>query len=119
MRPLRKGKARTDLATGLALLAQRPIDKSAKELIEKLEQAGDSANVTEPDIEPLASTIAQLQAAVLGGAIEEALKEMKTMSVDRMNEKDFISSFWRLANENLWRLTRALEASHLLDKAGE
>lgn len=101
MRPLRKGAARTALASGLAKLAQVKIESFAAAV---------------PAERQLASVgIAQLQAAVLGGAIEEAIREMFPLA----EQKKITADFWRYTNENLWRLTRALEASNLLDKAGD
>jgi hypothetical protein len=99
MKPLRKGKARSELAQGLAkLIVSAP----------QSGEAGSTAGFTE--------RVSQLQAAVLGGAIEAALLELKFQSLP--SDKEVLATFWRLTNENLWRLTRALEASGLLDKAG-
>lgn len=47
-------------------------------------------------------------AAILGGAIDEALNDITGGS------KEVRDVFWRLANENCWRLWRALEASNQL-----
>lgn len=97
MKPLRKGAARTGLAKGLHELAVKGL-LAKPELFTQELPGGLSA-----------TQISQIQAAVLGGAIEETLREMK---IDR-------DAFWRYTVENLWRLTRALEASGLLLKAGE
>ena len=96
MKPLRKGVARTGLAEGLRELAAKHV------------------NGAEDSKWPSIERMTQLQAAVLGGAIEESLREIFRADQKRMSEV-----FWRLTNENLWRLTRALEASGLLLKAGE
>lgn len=100
MKPLRKGKARSELAQGLAkLIVSAP----------QSGEAGSTAGFTE--------RVSQLQAAVLGGAIEEALREMYPGNPGQ--QAATAQMFWRYTNENLWRLTRALEASGLLDKAGQ
>lgn len=95
MRPLRKGAARTGLTDGLAKLFDGAEVKTSEE----------------------AHAVARRQAAVLGGAIEEALREMYPGNPGQQAATS--QMFWRYTNENLWRLTRALEASRLLDKAGE
>jgi len=86
MKPMKKGKARTELRNEIFdLLVQR----------------------TPPqDIDPQAVLIV---AAVLGGAIDQALEDMG-------HDKGLREVFWRYANENCWRMTRSLRASGQLDK---
>jgi len=50
-------------------------------------------------------------AAILGGAIDEALYEV-TGSRDKQQR----AIFWKYLNHNLWDLIRTLKASNLLDK---
>lgn len=87
MRPLRKGAARTGLQRGLEELA-----------------LSRSISTTE---ESLLTRVSRLQAAVLGGALKQTCDDMK---ID-------VEVFFRYTNENIWRLTRALGASNLLDQA--
>jgi hypothetical protein len=88
MKPLGPGKARTELADGLIEL-----------------QRFDSEDPAKP-----ALTATQV-AAVLGGAIEEALYE-----VTGTRDKQQRALFWRYLNHNIFDLTRTLKASNLLDK---
>lgn len=101
MRPLRSGAARSGLATGLETIAQKLAEKSV---------IGDNSIGR--------STIAQLQAAVAGGAVEQALQDLHPDWTPQQH-REYARDFWRLTNENLWRLTRTLEASGSLDKAGQ
>jgi len=87
MKPKKKGKARTELATNIRdLLLLLPADLSE-----------------------LRARESKLVAAILGGAIDQALEDMG-------HDKGLREIFWRYANENCWRMTRSLRASGQLDK---
>jgi len=92
MKPLGPGKARTELA----------------EAIEELLLQGDTLPV---DLQELRQRDSKLVAAILGGAIEEALFE-----VTGTRDKAQRALFWRYLNHNIFDLTRTLKASNLLDK---
>lgn len=68
----------------------------------------DNATVLVLDAEN-ASRGCQILAAVLGGAVEAALEDLHF-------DKDQRKVFWRLTNENCWRMTRSLRASGQLEK---
>lgn len=102
MKPLRPGAARSGLQEGLSNLAHHKRYQSVKDSVADGELV----------------TIATVQAAVLGGAVEQALQDLHPGWTSQQH-KEYARDFWRLANENLWRLTRTLEASGTLNKAGE
>lgn len=87
MKPLSKGKARSELAANIKGLVEREFDSSF------------------PSDETISRT-----AAVLGGAIDSALDEMGFKS------KEDRAFFWKVANHNCWMMTRSLKASGQLDK---
>lgn len=90
MRPLRKGAARTGLINGLKALAY--FVRYGPEAAGKGDEVLDRT--------------AELEATILGGAVVQTCKDM---GIDE-------EIFFRYTNENVWRLTRALKASNLLDK---
>lgn len=111
MRPLRKGSARSGLRDGLAKLVQHEITKLGLEIGKALheiatDEPGEAVDNAEASGSNLAENITELQAAIVGGAIKQACEDM---AIDE-------EAFFRYLNENIWRLTRALEASNLLDK---
>lgn len=86
MRPMKPGAARSALADNATGLL--------------------SQYIVPPDLDPRA---VHVLSAVLGGAIEAALEELHF-------NKDQRQVFWRLTNENCWRMTRSLRASGQLEK---
>ena len=87
MKPLKRGKARTELAQNiLEIQKSRPLTAL-------------------PPVD--------LMAALLGGGIEAALLETFGPA---LASKEVVAIFWRTFNHSTWQLTRTLKASNLLDK---
>lgn len=86
MKPKKKGKARTELEKNIRDIA-----------------------VGAPTFVPPGKDSVFYVAAILGGAIDQALEDMG-------HDKGLREIFWRYANENCWRMTRSLRASGQLGK---
>lgn len=93
MRPMKPGAARSALAENIAELLRPEIPTAT------LVPGSESHD-------------AKILAAVLGGAIEAALDEWRGTNLTREQRQ----AFWRLTNENCWRMTRSLRASGQLEK---
>jgi len=97
MKPLGPGKARTELADNIATV---------------LTEVSRAVAPGAPEIQWAATGIEPVTlAAILGGAIDEALYE-----VTGTRDKSQRAMFWRYLNHHVWDLTRTLKASNLLDK---
>lgn len=100
MKPLRKGSARTALAENLLDL-----------IGPQTQHQPENPAADEGDGEVIFRLEADQIAAIVGGALEEAIRDMNG-SLDSA----YRANFWRYFNHNLWNLTRSLRASNLLGK---
>jgi len=103
VKPLSKGSKRTALA----------------ENIEEITMEALIGDVTTKGIAIHSGiNVSHTLAAILGGAINESLDQaLRGRLVGLRDDEELkktTADFWRLFNENTWRLTRALKASGLI-----